>query len=85
MFGKGSRCIVGRDEPESVSVPTEDIAEIGAAYSCGILQHRVKDRLQIAWRTRNDSQHFGSGDLLLAGLSEFASKDADLLSQLGNQ
>ena len=31
MFGKGGRSIVGRDEPQGVSVPTEDVVEVGVA------------------------------------------------------
>ena len=65
MFGKGRRCIVGRDKPQGVSVPTEDVAEVGVTNPRSILQHGRKYWLKVAGGAAYNLKYFGGGSLLL--------------------
>ena len=47
---------------------TETVAELGLADARGILQHRLKHRLQLAGRAGDDLEHFASRGLLLQRL-----------------
>src|ERR1700751_5669329 len=70
MFSKRSRCVVCGDEPESVSIPTEDIAEVGVTNPRGILQHGGKHWLKIARRAAYNPKNVGGSRLLRYGLCE---------------
>ena len=65
MFGEGRWCIVGRDEPQGVSIPTEDIAEVGVTNARSILQHGREYWLKVAGRAADNLKYFGRGSLLL--------------------
>ena len=49
-LGKCGRRIVRRNEMQRVAFPAEDSAKLGFANPCGILQHGLEYRLQIAGR-----------------------------------
>jgi hypothetical protein len=48
-----------------------NVSELGVTDVDGVLQHRSKDRLKVTRRRTNDSQHIGSGRLLLQRLPQF--------------
>src|SRR5215471_7411282 len=52
------------------AVITIEHTKLGLADRDGMFQHRLKHRLQLSRRTRNDTQHFGGGGLLLQRFSE---------------
>ena len=60
-----------RQEVQVVAGPTIDTAEIGAADSDRICQHRHEHRLQLARRRTDDTQHLRCCGLLLQGLPQF--------------
>ena len=56
-LGKRRRRIVRRYEVQGVAIPAKDIAKLGVADACGILQHSCKHRLKIAGRAADDLKH----------------------------
>ena len=54
-----------RDHAERVAVSQKQIAELGVANPRGVLQHRLKYRLQFARRAGDDLEHLGGRGLLL--------------------
>ena len=57
-------------ETENSTVPAIDVSELGFTDTDGVLQHRLKDRLKLAWRTANDAKHLRGRGLLLQRLGE---------------
>jgi hypothetical protein len=45
ICGESGRRIVGRDESQGISIPTEDVPEVGLTDACGLVQHVGKHRL----------------------------------------
>jgi hypothetical protein len=79
-----------RSCPPRAILESKQTSEIGLADAHCVLQHRSKDRLQFAWRTRDDLQHIrGRGLLLqrlgklLPSLGEFAPAFFELVFQTG--
>jgi hypothetical protein len=69
-FDKRKRCIVVRNETESVSFVEVHRSEFGLTDPRRVLQYRLEHWLQFAGRARNDLQHVGGGGLLLQRLSQ---------------
>src|SRR6516162_7100247 len=65
VFNKSRRCVVGRDEPQGFSIPTEDVSKVGVTNPGGILQHGSEHWLKIAGRAADNLKHFGGSSLLL--------------------
>src|SRR5262249_25974629 len=63
--------VVKRNGTEAIALAQPQDAELGLTDARGILQHRLKYRLQIAGRRADDAQHLGGRGLLLQRLSEF--------------
>ena len=66
------RPIVVGNRPESVAVAEEQGAELGPADAHRIFQHGLKNRLKLAGRARDHSQHLRRGGLLLQQFAQFA-------------
>ena len=73
---------MGRSKVQRVAVPAINIAKLGVADADGILEHRVEDRLQIAWRAGNNLEHFRGGRLLLQRLRKIGGALAEVVSTL---
>ena len=54
-----------RKEVQGVTIPAEDISELGVADADGFGQHCFKHRLKIAGRAADDLQHLRRCSLLL--------------------
>ncbi len=63
------------------SVPQIHRAEIRTANACGILEHGLEDRLQVALRRRDDLQHFRRRGLLLQRFAQIVGALAQFLEQ----
>src|SRR5262249_41664842 len=61
-------------ETENITVPAIEMSELGFADTDGVRQHRLKDRLQFAWRRADDAQHICRGCLLFQRLAQFVQK-----------
>ena len=70
MFDKGRRCIAGRDEPQGISIPTEDVAEVGVTDAGGILQHGREHGLKIAGGAADNLKNLRRCRLLLKRFGE---------------
>src|SRR5262249_25297174 len=64
-FGKLRRYADHPGGPHHVALEPKKNAKFGIADTDGLLQHRLKDRLQFARRRTNDTQHVGCRRLLL--------------------
>ena len=56
---------MGRDEMQSIAIPTKDIAEVGITNPRSILQHGREHWLKIARRAADNLKHLGGSRLLL--------------------
>ncbi len=56
---------MGRDEPQGISIPTEDVAEFGVTNPRSILQHGREYWLKVAGRAAYNLKYFGGSSLLL--------------------
>ena len=70
-----------RDGAESICFADIQSSELGLAESSGILQHGLKDRLQLPGRTADDTQHLRGRGLLLQRLAEIVGALAQLIEQ----
>ena len=57
-----------RDEPQGISIPTEDVAEVGITDACGLVQHGGEHRLQITGKAAYNLKYVRSGRLLFQRL-----------------
>src|ERR1700751_5586453 len=71
MLDKSSRCVVRGGEQQGISVPTEDVAEVGLTDACSLVQYGSENRLKVIRRARYDAQHVGRRRLLLQRLAKF--------------
>src|SRR6476620_6373593 len=81
MFGKRGRCVVCGDEPQGISNPTEDIAEVGITDACGLLQHCGEYGLKVARRAAYNLKDFGGSSLLLQRLAQVVGALAQVVEQ----
>src|SRR5262249_39704199 len=61
-----------RCELEVLTIYAPKNAKLGFADARGVLEHGLKDRLQLAGRRANDIKHLGGRRLLLQRLCQFA-------------
>src|SRR5262249_24845454 len=61
---------VSRGKLDHIAVADTQIAVRSATGEPGLLENRIKDRCEVAWRGVNDLQYLGSRSLLLQGLAE---------------
>ena len=73
-----------------VTLVSQQVAKLGVADACRVLQHRLEHRLQIAWRAGDDLEHLTCCSLLLQRLGKLPSRFgvltpllAQLLFQIG--
>src|SRR5262249_3740670 len=91
LCNKRWRRVVEGNTLERISAVHEQDAEFRFANSCGVLQHRLEDRLQIAGRAADDLQDLGSRGLLLKRLAQLVKQarvvdgDDGLVSEAGDQ
>src|SRR5262249_50872741 len=70
IFGKGCRHAHQCRSIENFTVVSEHHAELGLADAHRVLQHGLEDRLELAGRAGNYTQHLGGRRLLLWRLGE---------------
>src|SRR5262245_12836410 len=70
MLDKSRRCVVRGGEQQGLSVPTEDVAEVGVTDACSLFQYGSENRLKVIRRARYDPQHIGRRRLLLERLPQ---------------
>ena len=73
-----------RDGTEAIALPQPQDAKLGLADARGILQHRLKYRLQIAGRSADDAQHLRGCGLLLRRFGKLAPETRVLRFKLGD-
>src|SRR5260221_4565571 len=71
-IGKSGRHIKQCCRMKQAAFKTEQYAKLRPANASGVLEHRPKDRLQIAGRARDDLQHLGGRALLLQCLGKLS-------------
>jgi hypothetical protein len=75
---EGGRDVIRCHEIEGVAIPPINISKPGVTDVDGFLQHRLKDRQKVAWKTADDLEDFGGSGQLLYRLVAFARKPRDL-------
>ena len=60
---------VGSHRDETIAVKGREAAECRFAQRCGLLQHHIEHRGEVAGRGVDDLQYLGSRSLLLQGLA----------------
>ncbi len=71
--------------PKQTTLQAENHGIVCLAEARGVPAHRVKHRLQISGRVRNDTEDFARGRLLLQGLGKLAVATIEFLPQFSSR
>ena len=71
-----------RDKPQCISIPTENVAEIGVTNARGIVQHGSEHWLKITRRAADNLKNLRGRSLLLQRLSKVSGALAEVVSSL---
>jgi hypothetical protein len=81
--GQCRRCADGGGRMQMLVIITENRAKSGVADANCVLQNRAKDRLQVAWQIRDNTQNLGRRVLLVQRLRQVLTSLRKMFSCVG--